>query len=69
MLEIIDIGIENATAFRMSGKITENDISLVLSDAKENVNQLVSFPISAKDYPSKKDQNHINQLHNVFNWK
>ncbi len=34
MLEMIDIGIKNATAFCMSGKITENDMSLVLSDAK-----------------------------------
>lgn len=35
MLEMINIGIENATAFRMSGKITESDMSIVLSDAKE----------------------------------
>ncbi len=32
MIEMIDIGIENTTAFRMSGKLTESDVSLVLSD-------------------------------------
>jgi hypothetical protein len=34
MLEMIDIGIDNATAFRMAGKITESEMALVLSDAK-----------------------------------
>jgi len=37
MIEIIDIGIKNATAFRMAGKITESDVSLVLSDIKEKI--------------------------------
>jgi len=37
MLEMIDIGIENATAFRMSGKITKSDMSLVLADAKAKI--------------------------------
>lgn len=37
MLEMLDIGIENATAFRMSGKLTESDVSLVLSDTKEKI--------------------------------
>lgn len=35
MLELIDIGIENATAFRISGKISEKEMSSVLSNAKE----------------------------------
>jgi hypothetical protein len=35
MIEMIDIGIDNAVAFQMSGKITESDMSLVLSFAKE----------------------------------
>jgi hypothetical protein len=34
MLEMIDIGIDNATAFRMAGKITASEMTLVLSDAK-----------------------------------
>ena len=34
MIEMIDIGIENARAFRMFGKITESDMSLVFSDVK-----------------------------------
>ena len=37
MLEMIDIDIDHAVAFRMSGKITESDMSLVLSDAKEKI--------------------------------
>ena len=37
MLELIDIGVENATAFRMSGKLTESDVSLFLSDTKEKI--------------------------------
>jgi hypothetical protein len=34
---MLDIGIENATAFRMAGKVTENDVALVLSDMKAKV--------------------------------
>ncbi len=37
MLEMIDIGINNAVAFQISGKITEIDMSLILSSAKENI--------------------------------
>ena len=39
MLEMIEIGIDNAVAFCMSGKITEEDMSLVLSDAKKKIEQ------------------------------
>ena len=39
MLELIDIGIENATAFRVSGKISEKEMSCVLSNAKEKTAQ------------------------------
>ena len=37
MLEMIDIGIDNAVAFRVAGKITESDMTLVLTDAKEKI--------------------------------
>ena len=37
MLEMIEIGIDNAVAFRMSGKITEADMALVLSQAKAKI--------------------------------
>ncbi|MCP3941124.1 MAG: STAS/SEC14 domain-containing protein [Desulfobacteraceae bacterium] len=37
MLEMIEIGIDNAVAFRMSGKITEKDMALVLSNAKKKI--------------------------------
>ena len=37
MLEMIDIEIDNAVAFQVSGKITESDMSLVLSSAKEKI--------------------------------
>ena len=37
MLEMLEIGIDNAVAFRMAGKITENDMSLVLSEAKKKI--------------------------------
>ena len=37
MLEMIDIGIDNAVAFQISGKITEIDMSLIHSSAKENI--------------------------------
>jgi hypothetical protein len=39
MLEMIEIGIDNAVAFRMSGKITESDMTMVLSDAKAKINR------------------------------
>ena len=32
---MIDIGIENSTAFKMSGKITKDEMTSVLADAKE----------------------------------
>ncbi|MDX2319833.1 MAG: STAS/SEC14 domain-containing protein [Moritella sp.] len=37
MLEIIEIEIDNAVAFQMSGKITEDDMALVLGFAKEKI--------------------------------
>ncbi|MFT5808666.1 MAG: hypothetical protein ACI9LG_002983 [Moritella dasanensis] len=37
MLEMIDIEIDNAVAFQMSGKITEGDMALVLNVAKEKI--------------------------------
>ncbi|MEL0637147.1 STAS/SEC14 domain-containing protein [Marinomonas sp. TI.3.20] len=37
MLEIIEIGIDNALAFQMSGKITESDMNIVLSEAKDKI--------------------------------
>ena len=37
MLEMIDIGIEQSVAFRISGKVTERDMSLILNDAKEKI--------------------------------
>ena len=39
MLEMIDIGIEHSVAFRISGKVTESDMSLVLTDAKEKIDR------------------------------
>jgi hypothetical protein len=39
MLELIDIDIDNAVAFRVSGKVTEADMSLVLERAGEKVDQ------------------------------
>ncbi len=39
MVEMTDIGIDNAVAFRMWGKVTENDMTLVLSDAKEKIDR------------------------------
>jgi hypothetical protein len=39
MVEMTDIGIDNAVAFRMWGKVTESDMTLVLSDAKEKINR------------------------------
>lgn len=37
MLEIIEIGIDNALAFQMSGKITESDMDIALSEAKDKI--------------------------------
>lgn len=37
MLEMINIGIDNAVAFRISGKVTAADMTLVLNDAKGKV--------------------------------
>lgn len=37
MLQLIDIDIDNAVAFRVSGKITEVDMSVVLDCAKEKI--------------------------------
>lgn len=37
MLEMIEIGIDRSVAFRISGKVTESDMSLVLADAKEKI--------------------------------
>lgn len=37
MIEMIDIGIDNAVAFRMARKITESDMSMVLADAKRKI--------------------------------
>lgn len=39
MLEMMEIGIDNAVAFCVSGKITERDMSLVLSEAKKKIEQ------------------------------
>ena len=39
MLELIDIYIDNAVAFRVSGKVTEADMSVVLERAGEKVDQ------------------------------
>jgi hypothetical protein len=39
MVEMTDIGIDNAVAFRMWGKVTESDMTSVLSDAKEKINR------------------------------
>jgi len=37
MLELIDIGVEKAVAFRCGGKISEEEMSLVLSAIKERI--------------------------------
>jgi len=48
MLEMIDIGIDNAVAFQMSGKISENDMNMVLSTAKEKIESNGSIVIFEK---------------------
>jgi len=37
MLELIDIGIEKAVAYRLGGKITEDEMTLVLSALKDKI--------------------------------
>ena len=37
MLELIDIGIEKAVAYRFGGKITEDEMTLALSAIKEKI--------------------------------
>ena len=39
MMEMIDIGIDSAVAFRMHGKITKDDMSFVLSEMSRSVEQ------------------------------
>ena len=39
MLEIINIGIENAVAFRVSGKISKMDMQVVLDEMKHKINR------------------------------
>ncbi len=45
MLEMIDIGVENSTAIRMSGKITKDEMTRVLSDTKEKIKRYGSIVI------------------------
>lgn len=37
MLKLLDIGIENVTAFRAAGKLTETEVSRVLKDMKRKI--------------------------------
>lgn len=37
MLDLIDIPVENAVAFRISGKITESEMHAVLTQAREKI--------------------------------
>lgn len=39
MLEIIDIGIEHAVAFRVSGKISKMDMQVVLDDVQQKIDR------------------------------
>ncbi len=39
MLSTFDIGIDNALAFQMSGKITENDMLQILAEARKKIQQ------------------------------
>jgi hypothetical protein len=48
MLAMIDIGIDNALAFQMSGKITANDMQLILSNAKRKIETHGSIVILEK---------------------
>ncbi len=48
MLELIDINIDNAVAFRISGKVTEADMSVVLNSAKEKIERYGDIVIFEK---------------------
>lgn len=48
MLEMMDIGINNAVAFTISGKITEQDMTLVLDASKEKIERYGSIVILEK---------------------
>ena len=37
MLEMLDIGIDNAIAFNMSGRLTEEDMKTVLAAAEQKI--------------------------------
>lgn len=39
MVEMIDVGIDNSLAFTLTGKITKNDMSMLLSKAKEKIEE------------------------------
>ena len=39
MLEMIDIGVENAVAYRLEGKITEEEMTSILSIFKEKIDK------------------------------
>jgi hypothetical protein len=48
MVEMTDIGIDNAVAFRMWGKVTESDMASVFSDAKEKINRYGKIEIGKR---------------------
>jgi|TARA_B110000914_G_scaffold207674_1_gene204573 hypothetical protein len=48
VIEMMDVGIDNALAFQLSGKITESDMSMVLSAAKEKIESHGSIVILEK---------------------
>jgi hypothetical protein len=48
MLEMLNIGIDNALAFQMSGKIIESDMQIVLSNAKGKIERHGSIVIFEK---------------------
>jgi hypothetical protein len=37
MVKMLNLGIENAVAFEMSGKITKEDVTLILEEAKQKI--------------------------------
>ncbi len=45
MLEMMEIGIDNGVAFRISGKITESDMAKILSEAKQKIKQHTTIVI------------------------
>lgn len=45
MLEMLEIGIDNAVAIRISGKITEGEMSVVLDDARAKIDQFGNIVI------------------------